>query len=255
MSRPVSNTVDFFPHKIGSGKKMFFIEQKYGNDGYAIWFKILEKISSTENHYLNLNEEEELMYLSAKCHVSEERLLNVVNDISRIGGFDKNLWQKKILWSEKFYQEIQAAYKRRNSKCMDYDSLCKHLKGLCILNDDSNPQSRVEYSRVEESKDSIVGQDVPATTDDAFSPKKKCQLFVEAFNKIKMNKNGRVSKYLATDQVCSALNARLKKYSSKDLMTVIKRALRDEYHIETGYRYLTPAYILRQDIVERFLNQ
>lgn len=156
MGRPPRNTVDFFPHFISEGKKMYFIEKKYGNDGYATWFKILEKLADTENHYLNLNEEEEVIYLSAKCNISEALLFSIINDLSRIGAFNKTLWEYKIIWSQKFIDEIQEAYTRRNNKCITFDSLCKHLTDLCILKQSKsklkgniNPQSRIEEIREE----------------------------------------------------------------------------------------------------------
>jgi len=158
MARPERNTVDYFPHFISDGKKMFFIEKKYGNDGYATWFKILEKLARTENHFLNLNEDEEIIFLSAKCNVTETLLLNIITDLSRVGAFDKKLWEVKIIWCQKFIDEIQETYKRRNNNCITFDGLCKHLVSLRILKpqlmskkDDNNTQSRVEESRVEES--------------------------------------------------------------------------------------------------------
>lgn len=158
MGRHEKNTVDFFPHFISNGKKMYFIEKKYGNDGYATWFKILEKLAETDNHFLNLNEDEEVIYLSAKCNISETLLLSIINDLSRIGAFHKKLWENKVIWSQKFIDEIQEAYSRRNNKCITFDDLCKHLIHLCILkkdfctkNDYINTQSRVDKRREEES--------------------------------------------------------------------------------------------------------
>lgn len=157
MGRYEKKTVEYFPHMISSGKKMFFIENKYGNDGYATWFKILEKLSETENHFLNLNQDEEIIYLASKCRVSEERLLAIINDLSRVGAFNKNLWELKIIWCQKFIDEIQEAYIRRNNKCINFDDLCQHLIDLCIAkkgfmskNNDINTQSRVEKSRVDD---------------------------------------------------------------------------------------------------------
>jgi len=130
MARPERNTVDYFPHLISDGKKMFSIENKYKNDGYATWFKILEKLATTEFHYLDLNDEGEIMYLAAKCHISEQTLLSIITDLTRLSVFDKMLWENKIIWCQSFIDSIQDAYYRRNNKCMNYDSLCKHLKSL-----------------------------------------------------------------------------------------------------------------------------
>lgn len=156
MGRHQKNTVDYFPHIISQGKKMYFIENKYGNDGYATWYKILEKLGETEGHYLNLNQEEEVIYLASKCRVSEPQLLAIISDLARIGAFNKNLWEHKIIWCQKFIDEIQDAYNRRNNKCTTFEDLCKHLIDLCILkpnkckqSDDINTQSRVEKNREE----------------------------------------------------------------------------------------------------------
>lgn len=158
MARPQSNTVSYFPHKIGDGKKIFAIEAKYGNDGYATWFKILEKLATTENHYLNLNDEVEVMYLSSKCRVKEDVLFEIINDLSRLGCFDKILWEKRYIWSQVFIDSIQDAYSRRNNKCMTYEGLCKHLLVLCSTetqllskNNDSNTQSKVKERKVKKS--------------------------------------------------------------------------------------------------------
>jgi hypothetical protein len=160
MARPERNTIDYFPHYISDGKKMFFIETKYKNDGYATWFKLLEMISATEYHFLNLNNESDLMYVSAKCGVAEETLISIINDLCKLGEFNKIAWDKKIIWNDKFIESIQDAYSRRNNKCMTFEGLCKHLLSygitLSVLDSekkDSNPQSKVKKSKEEKSKE------------------------------------------------------------------------------------------------------
>lgn len=159
MARPQRNTVDYYPHIVGDGKKMFFIEKKYGNDGYATWHKILEKLCATDNHFLNLNKEEEVMYLAAKCNVSEDRLLEIITDLVKMGAFDKDLWKSKIIWAQSFIDSIDDAYKKRNNKCITLSGLRELLTGLGILNGAVNPenspvkpQRREEESKGDKSK-------------------------------------------------------------------------------------------------------
>ena len=75
MARPIRNTVDYFPHPCTHGKKMHFIESQYGNDGYATWFKLLEEMGNSNNHYLDLNEDVTILYLSSRCHIEENKLI------------------------------------------------------------------------------------------------------------------------------------------------------------------------------------
>lgn len=156
MARPIRNTVDYFPHMIGDGKKIFFIETKYGNDGYATWFKILEKLATTDNHFLNLNNEQDVLFLSAVCKVDEKKLLDIITDLSKIGAINKVCWDKKIIWSDLFIESIQDAYSRRNNKCITFDSLCIRLQSLgihlldyCNEKDYNNTQSKVKKSKEE----------------------------------------------------------------------------------------------------------
>jgi len=117
MARAQKNTVDYFPFLCKEGKAMFYIENKYGNDGYATWVKILRQMAVTNFHYLNLSMDEDWMFLAAKCRVSEQMLLDVINDLCRLGEFDDQLWcDKKILVSGKFLENIADAYKKRNTK-------------------------------------------------------------------------------------------------------------------------------------------
>ena len=266
MARPEMNTVAYFPHKIGDGKKMFFMENKYGNDGYATWFKILEKIASTENHYLNLNQEEEVMYLAAKCRVTESKLFDIINDLTRLGVFDKEMWCKRVLWDQTFVNSVQDAYKKRNNNCTTLHGLRLLLIGLGIPNDTlmggsdvlrdendaRNPQSKEEYSKVEESKvdvskDTFVGLALPTPTCVA-SFKDRCSGFVIQFNNLKK------SKYQATDKVKKKLKARLINYTSIQIISALKLALKDPKHVENNLMYVTPEFILREDVLERYLN-
>lgn len=163
MARPERKTVDYFPHYISDGKKMFFIEQKYGNDGYATWFKILESLASTDNHFLNLNNKMDLMFLSAKCRVTDEVLLSILNDLSELGEIDHFLWLNKIVYSTKFIESIQDAYSRRSNKCFDYDSFCKHYSSLCTTitklmydKNNNNTQSKVNQIKPKKNKEDKI---------------------------------------------------------------------------------------------------
>lgn len=98
-----------------------------------------------------------------------------------------------------------------------------------------------------------VGLPTSTPTKGTLNDMDKCQLFVDAFNGKKII-DGSKSKYLATAKVCKALKARLKKYTTKELMKVVDGALRDEMHKQNNFFYLTPEYVLRETVIERYLN-
>lgn len=167
MARQQQNTVDYFPFLCKEGEAMFYIENRYGNDGYATWIKILRQLAVTNYHYLNLSEFKSRAFLSSKCKISEEKLIEIITDLCNIGEFNRELWeQNKIVFSEKFIENIKDAYTRRKNECINMYTLCKHLNTLGVqsayinsinvlkndYNVSKNTHSIVEYSKVEYSK-------------------------------------------------------------------------------------------------------
>jgi uncharacterized phage protein (TIGR02220 family) len=74
--------------------------------------------------------------------------------------------------------------------------------------------------------------------------------FVDGFNEIKK------SKFRTTKQLESKFNARLKEgYTVENMLEALKVAMKDKYHIDTAFKYLTPEFFTRSDKLERFMNQ
>lgn len=157
MARPERNDVDYFPFLCKEGKAMFYIEQTYGNDGYATWVKILRQLAVTNYHFLNLHDRVEFMFLSSKCKVSQEVLQAIINDLCDLGEFHKELWvDNRILFNEKLVGSLKYAYDKRNNNCTTLDSLLTTLDSLGIrkLNKKQskgvgNPQTKVNYTKEE----------------------------------------------------------------------------------------------------------
>ena len=168
MARPKKNNVEYFPHTVTHGKKMSYIEKKYKNDGYSAWFKILEELGSTDNHYLDLSDEVQVMFLSDKCLISEELLIDIINDLVRLKEFDAELWtENKIIYCQKFIDSIQDAYSKRTNECINKKSLIELLVSLGVRKHGlklrkpmlkesegvKKPQSKVKESKVNKTKE------------------------------------------------------------------------------------------------------
>jgi len=169
MARPQRNDIDYFPHPVVHGKKMFYLRTEYGNDGYVVWFMTLEKLGKASYHYLDLKDEVEIMYLSAEFKVESDKLREILNCLVKLGEFDRYLWEtESILYNEKFVENISDAYKKRTNDCINRESLISLLvgKGRIKLpkgekkldlgsgneqNADDNPQSIVKDSKVNKS--------------------------------------------------------------------------------------------------------
>ncbi len=126
MARPQRNNVDYFPFLCDEGNKMFYLEETYGNDGFAVFVKLLRELAKTDYHYLDLSKNTTRMFLSAKCKVSKDILEAIINDLVELEKFDVQLWKENsIVWCQDFIDSIQDAYSKRSNKCIDKKGLSK----------------------------------------------------------------------------------------------------------------------------------
>ena len=176
MARPERNTVDYFPFYCDEGKKMFYIEETYGNDGFATFGKILRELAKTEYHYLDLSKNTTTMFLSAKCKVSREVLESIINDLVDLGKFDENMWKNhRVIWCQDFIDSVQDAYKKRDNKCMTLEGLRLLLKGLDTPKPSlSLPEVPVKPQRKEKKrKEEKSIEETPAKISKSVEEKKK----------------------------------------------------------------------------------
>ncbi len=163
MARPERNNVDYFPFYCDDGKKMFYLEETYGNDGFATFLKILRELAKTDYHYLDLSKNTTLMFLSAKCKISKNILESIIKDLVDLEKFDRVLWEENsIIWCQDFVDSIQDAYSKRKNNCISYDGLLLLLISLGVRKPNkerskapANTQSIVEYNKEDKSKPNI----------------------------------------------------------------------------------------------------
>lgn len=168
-TKPAKNTVEYFPFICAEGKKMYYLEETYGNDGFATFVKILRELANTSFHFLDLSKSSSLMFLSAKCKVPKEMLESIINDLVELGKFDQQLWcEYRVIWCQDFIDSIQDAYKRRTNQCADINlvySIILKTSGkhhaniisdnvdIISKNVDIIPQTKLNYTKLKESKE------------------------------------------------------------------------------------------------------
>lgn len=161
MARPQRNNVDYFPFYCEDGKKMFYLEETYGNDGFATFMKLLRELAKSDFHYLDLSKNTTTMFLSARCKVSKETLEAIINDLVELEKFDGVLWnENRIIWCQDFIDSIQDAYSKRSNDCITYQGLLELLDSLGVrklikqpIKEPVKPQSIVEYNKPNETKE------------------------------------------------------------------------------------------------------
>lgn len=157
MARPRKQTVDYFPHVCIHKKTLYIVEQRFGNDGYAFWFKLLEMLGSTEGHYLDLKCVEAWEFLQAKTMMDSESCINVLGLLANLGAIDKALWlEEKVIWSQNFVDGIADVYKKRYAET----PLKPSFRTENRVSDTENTQSKVKESKGK-NKDILSGTEHP----------------------------------------------------------------------------------------------
>lgn len=111
--RPQKTTVDYFPHRTTSGKTIAILENLYGNNGYAAWFKILELLGSTPGHFYDFNTSFGLQFLAAKIGVSGTETTAILNTCAELDAIDPDLHSQGIIWSQNFVDGLEPVYAKR----------------------------------------------------------------------------------------------------------------------------------------------
>lgn len=161
MARPRKCTVDYFPHYVtGNSRTVFILEQKYGNDGYALWFKLLELLAVTDGHYVDFNDHTDLEFFAAKSKIDSELALEIIDQLATLKAIDRELWKHKVVWCQNFVNNLSELYARRRISLPQKPSLNEFMyaetrssEGLCTTETPKVNKIKVENSRVEESKE------------------------------------------------------------------------------------------------------
>ncbi|MFC2487124.1 MAG: Lin1244/Lin1753 domain-containing protein [Alloprevotella sp.] len=166
MARPTKETVDYYPHFVKGGRTIFILESKYGNDGYAFWFKLLEILGDAEGHHYDCSVPNNWAYLLAKTRCDEDTAKDIMNTLLTLGKIDSELWEsRQIIWCQNFVDNISSVYKMRHADIPTPPSFCEEKPKEGRVSFSKNPNGcgligtktdKEEKSREKERKEDIV---------------------------------------------------------------------------------------------------
>ena len=116
MARPTKIKVDYFPHVTQTGMTMDILQSRWGNDGYAFWFKLLELLGDSDDFAYNCNQSADWEYLLAKTRVTDPVALAILSKLAEIGAIDAELWGEKWVWSDNFVAGVAPAFEKRKGE-------------------------------------------------------------------------------------------------------------------------------------------
>ncbi len=97
MARPQKTGLDYFPHDCDASndEKIDSLRLLYGNNGYAFYFILLERIYRTNNQELDISATETLQILSRKVAVTQEEFGKMLETAINLGCFNKDKYEKE----------------------------------------------------------------------------------------------------------------------------------------------------------------
>lgn len=115
VGRPRKQTVDYFPHFVTTDSRTkFILEQSWGNDGYAFWFKLLELLGRSEGHCYDCSEAANKKYLVALMKIDESTIDEILEVLADLGNIDRELWDEhKIIWCQSLVDNLADVYSKR----------------------------------------------------------------------------------------------------------------------------------------------
>lgn len=113
MARPKKQIVDYFPHYVSDGKTKLILQNEFGNDGYAFWYKLLELLCESENQVYDYNNPASWRLLLAKTHVAEDTAIKILQLLADLSAIDLELHKAKIIWCQNLIENLELVYRRR----------------------------------------------------------------------------------------------------------------------------------------------
>jgi DnaD/phage-associated family protein len=159
MARPRKQGMDYFPHDCDARNdlKIRKLRALYGNDGYAVYFILLENIYKEKHYELEVLDGETPLILAEECKVTLEKFKEVLNKCLELNLFDKQLYEeRKIITSSAIKIRTEPVEIERNRK----RNLRQNIDNDTVIPGETTGQSaqrkeKERESKVKESKERV----------------------------------------------------------------------------------------------------
>jgi hypothetical protein len=155
MARKQRDIVSYFPHDADASTRndtLIVLQSRFGNDGYAFWFKLRENLASTDGHFIDCRNSNTWQLLLARTGVNEITGVEIMKLLVEMRAIDSELWDSKLIWCQELVDDLAEVYKNRRRQTprkpiiTGNNGITTGKKGITT---GDNPQSRVDKSRKE----------------------------------------------------------------------------------------------------------
>lgn len=160
MGRPLKQGLDFFPHDLdlSSDEKIEALRSLFGNDGYAFYCILLERIYRTEDGELDISDPETRRVLAKKIGVSVRKFEEILRVSLKYHCFDAEIHRNNdVLTSsaikKRFYQITGKRAKSRGSYRVSEAETPPETPPETLVSGTQVKESKVKRSKEKENKE------------------------------------------------------------------------------------------------------
>ena len=116
MGRPIKQTVEWFSHDANAsgGRTLSILYNHFQHEGVSAWWQLLERLCSTNSHFINIRSSEDFEFLASGMRFSPERLRAILDKMAELSAIDVSLYRNGIVWSNNLVIRLSNVYKSRN---------------------------------------------------------------------------------------------------------------------------------------------
>ncbi len=147
MARPLKEGLDYFPHDVDASQdeKIEAFEALFGNDGYAFFFKLCERIYRSGKGFLDISQPETLIVLAKRVGVRKDKFQRMLEKAKELGLFDKEL-------ANNFQQLTSNGIRRRTNIVLEDRLRMRGKRSLSTEQTTEQTTEQMPQSKVKESK-------------------------------------------------------------------------------------------------------
>lgn len=123
MARPQKQGLDYFPHDTDAAgdDKIEIMRALYGNDGYAFYFILLERIYQTDHTELDVSDPEIIQILAKKVAVTEQQFADMLQTALKWHLFDPDAYATRhVLTSNGAKARVRPVLWKRQQMRLNY---------------------------------------------------------------------------------------------------------------------------------------
>ena len=116
MARPAKRNCDYFPHFVTDSRDLYFIETRYGIEGYYFYYRLREFLCQCDDIIYKIEYDADLEYLYRYFALDKPKVQEMLDACADNGIIDHNLWYNvQIIWQDDLAAILKDAWKGRKT--------------------------------------------------------------------------------------------------------------------------------------------